>query len=138
MVRKTRLNFARKFICATASALSNFCLFIAAGNFLAPAEKLSANAFKTVVDIDLLGTFNMIKASFPHLKKSKGVVINITATLQYAGYFKTVKIELMNFSFSTPWQSHAAAAKAGIDSLTKTLAVEWGKYGIRVNGLGTV
>ena len=92
----------------------------AAGNFLCLAEDLSPNAFGTVVDIDLKGTFNVTRAALPHLKKSRGVVLNISATLQYLG---------------TPAQVHAAAAKAGIDALTRGLAVEWGAYGVRVNGI---
>lgn len=92
----------------------------AAGNFVARAEDLSPNGFGTVVDIDLKGTFNVSRAALPHLKASRGVVLNISATLQLLG---------------TIGQVHAAAAKAGIDSMTRTLAVEWGGYGIRVNGL---
>ena len=92
----------------------------AAGNFVALAENLSPNGFGTVVDIDLKGTFNVSRAALPHLKVKGGVVLNISATLQLLG---------------TVGQSHAAAAKAGIDSLTRTLAAEWGPYGIRVNGL---
>jgi len=92
----------------------------AAGNFLAPAEDLSTNAFRTVIDIDLVGTFNMSRAAFPELKKTKGSIINITATLHYS---------------TTPWQVHASAAKAGVDSLTTSLATEWGTFGIRVNGI---
>ncbi len=92
----------------------------AAGNFVARAEDLSPNGFGTVVDIDLKGTFNVSRAALPHLKASRGVVLNISATLQLLG---------------TIGQVHAAAAKAGIDSMTRTLAVEWGAYGIRVNGL---
>ncbi len=92
----------------------------AAGNFLCLAEDLSPNAFGTVIDIDLKGTFHVTKAALPHLKKSRGVVLNISATLQYLG---------------TPAQVHASAAKAGIDALTRGLAVEWGAYGIRVNGI---
>jgi peroxisomal 2,4-dienoyl-CoA reductase len=92
----------------------------AAGNFLCLAEDLSPNAFGSVVDIDLKGTFHATKAALPHLKKSRGVVLNISATLQYLG---------------TPTQVHASAAKAGIDALTRGLAVEWGAYGIRVNGI---
>ncbi|KAI9151159.1 peroxisomal 2 4-dienoyl-CoA reductase sps19 [Blastocladiella emersonii ATCC 22665] len=92
----------------------------AAGNFLAPAERLSYRAFKTVIEIDLVGTYNTIKACLEPLKQSKGTVINVTATLQYAG---------------TPMQTHAAAAKNGVDSMTRTLAVELGQYGIRVNGI---
>jgi len=92
----------------------------AAGNFVCLAENLSPNGFGTVVDIDLKGTFNASRAALPHLKARGGSVINISATLPYLG---------------TIGQSHAAAAKAGIDSLTRTLAVEWGPLGIRVNGI---
>lgn len=88
----------------------------AAGNFLCPAEELSPNAFKTVVDIDLNGTWNMCHAAFAALKNSRGVILNISATLHY---------------MSTLWQLHVSAAKAGIDALTKNLAGEWGEYGIR-------
>jgi peroxisomal 2,4-dienoyl-CoA reductase len=92
----------------------------AAGNFVCEAEKLSPNGFGTVVDIDLKGTFNVSRAALPHLKARGGAILNISATLQLLG---------------TAGQAHAAAAKAGVDSLTRTLAVEWGPYGIRVNGL---
>jgi 2,4-dienoyl-CoA reductase [(3E)-enoyl-CoA-producing], peroxisomal len=97
----------------------------AAGNFLCPAAQLSYNAFKTVVDIDLIGTFNMSKATFDELMKAgqagnDALIINITATLHYVG---------------TPMQAHVSAAKAGIDALTKNLAVEWGPLGIRVNSI---
>ncbi|KAI8842184.1 peroxisomal 2,4-dienoyl-CoA reductase [Chytriomyces cf. hyalinus JEL632] len=98
----------------------DFVVCGAAGNFLCPAEKLSLNAFKTVIDIDLVGTFNTCKAALPYLKVSKGLIINVTATLQYKG---------------TPMMVHACAAKAGVDALTRVLALEWGQYGIRVNGI---
>src|SRR5881394_3396645 len=92
----------------------------AAGNFVCLAEQLSPNGFGAVVDIDLKGTFHVSRAALPHLKARGGSIINISATLPYLG---------------TIGQSHAAAAKAGIDSLTRTLAVEWGPHGIRVNGI---
>ena len=92
----------------------------AAGNFICLAENLSPNGFGTVVDIDLKGTFNASRAALPHLKARGGSVINISATLPYLG---------------TIGQAHASAAKAGVDSLTRTLAVEWGPHGIRVNGI---
>jgi peroxisomal 2,4-dienoyl-CoA reductase len=92
----------------------------AAGNFVCLAENLSPNGFGTVVDIDLKGTFNVSRAAYPFLKERGGVVLNISATLQLLG---------------TMGQSHASAAKAGIDALTRALAVEWGPSGIRVNGL---
>lgn len=92
----------------------------AAGNFICLAENLSPNGFGTVVDIDLKGTFNVSRAALPHLKERGGSVLNISATLPYLG---------------TVAQSHAAAAKAGVDSLTKVLSCEWGPYKIRVNGI---
>jgi peroxisomal 2,4-dienoyl-CoA reductase len=92
----------------------------AAGNFLCNAEELSPNGFGTVVDIDLKGTFNVCRAAFAELKKNRGQILNISATLHYLG---------------TPMQIHVSAAKAGVDALTKNLAVEWGRYGIRVNAI---
>ncbi|HSK64902.1 MAG TPA: SDR family oxidoreductase [Pyrinomonadaceae bacterium] len=92
----------------------------AAGNFLCTAEELSPNGFGTVVDIDLKGTFNVCRAAFAQLKEHRGQILNITATLHYLG---------------TPLQLHVSAAKAGVDALTRNLAVEWGRYGIRVNGI---
>jgi peroxisomal 2,4-dienoyl-CoA reductase len=92
----------------------------AAGNFLCAAEELSPNGFGTVVDIDLKGTFNVSRAAFPELKKQRGLILNISATLHYLG---------------TPYQLHVSAAKAGVDALTRNLAVEWGRYGVRVNAI---
>jgi peroxisomal 2,4-dienoyl-CoA reductase len=92
----------------------------AAGNFPCQAENLSPNGFGTVVDIDLKGTFNACRAALPYLKLRGGVILNISATLHYGG---------------TAAQLHVSAAKAGIDALTRNLAVEWGVYGIRVNAI---
>lgn len=92
----------------------------AAGNFLCAADELSPNGFGTVVDIDLKGTFNVCRAAFAELKKSGGSILNISATLHYLG---------------TPYQLHVSAAKAGVDALTRNLAVEWGRHGIRVNAI---
>ena len=93
----------------------------AAGNFLAPAAGLSPNGFRTVVDIDLNGTFHTSRAAFEALQASgDGLILNITATLHYHG---------------TPLQIHASAAKAGVDAITRNLAVEWGPFGIRVCGI---
>lgn len=96
----------------------NLLLNGAAGNFLCPTEKLSPNGFKTVIDIDLLGTFNMTHAAFEVLKAAKSsLILNISATLHYQG---------------TLMQSHVMAAKAGIDAFGRNLACEWGEHGIRV------
>ncbi len=92
----------------------------AAGNFLCAADQLSANGFGTVVDIDTKGTFNVCRASFEELKKTKGQILNISATLHY---------------LATPMQIHVSAAKAGVDAITRNLSVEWGRHGIRVNGI---
>jgi peroxisomal 2,4-dienoyl-CoA reductase len=92
----------------------------AAGNFLCKANELSANGFATVVDIDTKGTFNVSRAGFEELKKTSGQILNISATLHY---------------LATPMQIHVSAAKAGVDAITRNLSVEWGRYGIRVNGI---
>jgi NAD(P)-dependent dehydrogenase (short-subunit alcohol dehydrogenase family) len=90
----------------------------AAGNFPAPVLGMSANGFKAVVDIDLLGTFNTCRAAYEHLRKPGASVISISAS------HATQPIAL---------QAHVCAAKAGVDLLTKTLALEWGPDGIRAN-----
>ncbi|XP_067912809.1 peroxisomal 2,4-dienoyl-CoA reductase [(3E)-enoyl-CoA-producing] isoform X1 [Heterodontus francisci] len=93
----------------------------AAGNFLCPASGLSFNAFKTVLEIDTIGTFNTSKVLYQRwLKDHGGVIVNITATLSYRGQIL---------------QLHAGTAKAAIDAMTKHLAVEWGADNIRVNSL---
>jgi NAD(P)-dependent dehydrogenase (short-subunit alcohol dehydrogenase family) len=92
----------------------------AAGNFLVPAEKLSANGFKTVVDIDLLGSFNASRAAFSQLKETKGALIYISAGMAYMPH---------------AYQVHVGAAKAGIDMMMRNLALEWGRHGIRVNSI---
>jgi NAD(P)-dependent dehydrogenase (short-subunit alcohol dehydrogenase family) len=92
----------------------------AAGNFLAPALGMSANGFKTVVDIDLLGSFNVLRAAHEFLRKPGASVISISASQAFV---------------PTPYQAHVCAAKAGVDMLTRTLAMEWGGDGIRVNSI---
>ena len=93
----------------------------AAGNFYAPSESLSPNAWKAVVEIDLNGTFFCSQAVFPLMKEQGGGrIISISMTLHYRGW---------------PLMAHATAAKAGIDALTRTLALEWARHGIRVNAV---
>jgi len=92
----------------------------AAGNFPAPALGMSANGFKAVIDIDLIGTFNTCRAVFEHLRKPGASIINISAMQAFT---------------PMPLQSHVCAAKAGVDMLTKCLAIEWGSQGVRVNSI---
>lgn len=92
----------------------------AAGNFPALATDMSANGFKSVVDIDLLGSFNVLRSSFQYLCKPGASVINISAPQAFV---------------AMPMQSHVCAAKAGVDMLTRTLALEWGPAGIRINSI---
>jgi peroxisomal 2,4-dienoyl-CoA reductase len=93
----------------------------AAGNFPAPLSRISPKGFKTVVDIDLLGTYNVSRLAFDAwLRDHGGCIVNISAPFEAKG---------------AALQAHVAAAKAGVDSLTRTCAVEWGRHGIRVNGL---
>ncbi len=93
----------------------------AAGNFLCPSADLSPNGFGTVIDIDAKGTWNVSRAAYhARFKEHGGQILNISATLHYGG---------------TPAQLHVAAAKAAVDALTRTLAVEWGPRGIRVNAI---
>ncbi len=90
----------------------------AAGNFPAPVIGMSANAFKSVIDIDLIGTFNTCRASYEHLRKPGASVISISAS---------------HATMPIAYQAHVCAAKAGVDLLTRTLAIEWGPVGIRAN-----
>ncbi len=92
----------------------------AAGNFLVPAERLSPNGFKTVVDIDLIGSFNASRLAFDQLKETRGSLIFISAAMAHIPH---------------AFQAHVGAAKAGIDMLMKNLALEWGPYGIRSNSV---
>lgn len=93
----------------------------AAGNFYAPSATLSPNAWRAVVEIDLFGTFYCSQAAFPVMSAAGGGrIINTSMTLHYRGW---------------PQMAHATAAKAGIDALTRTLAVEWAPQRIRVNAI---
>ncbi|KAM7526903.1 hypothetical protein LguiA_016805 [Lonicera macranthoides] len=102
----------------------------AAGNFLVSPEDLSPNGFRTVMDIDSVGTFTMSHEALKYLKKggpgrssstSGGMILNISATLHYTAAW---------------YQIHVSAAKAAVDAITRNLALEWGTdYDIRVNGI---
>ena len=88
----------------------------AAGNFVCPAETLSPNGFKTVIDIDLQGSFHASRAAFEQLKATRGFLLFIGAGQSFV---------------PQAYQLHVAAAKAGIDIMMKNLAIEWGRHGIR-------
>jgi peroxisomal 2,4-dienoyl-CoA reductase len=93
----------------------------AAGNFYTPSESMSVNAWRSVIEIDLFGTFYCSQAIAPVMRaQGGGRIVNITMTLHYRGW---------------PQMAHATAAKGGIDALTRTLAVEWAPAGIRVNAI---
>lgn len=93
----------------------------AAGNFPAPMDDISYNGFKAIVAIDLLGVYNVSKAAYEAwFKNHGGDIVNISAPFDGLG---------------VSLQSHVAAAKTGVDSLTRTCAVEWGPRGIRVNAI---
>ena len=92
----------------------------AACNFPALAADMSINAFKTVIDIDLMGTIHVMKAAYPHLKRPGASIINISAPQSYLPY---------------EGQAHVCAAKAGVDQITRTLSMEWGLEGIRINSV---
>ena len=92
----------------------------AAGNFPALAAEMSVNAFKTVIDIDLMGTIHVMKAAYPFLTRPGASIISISAPQSYLPY---------------EGQSHVCAAKAGVDQITRTLSMEWGLEGIRINSV---
>jgi NAD(P)-dependent dehydrogenase (short-subunit alcohol dehydrogenase family) len=92
----------------------------AAGNFLAPADKMSSNGFRTVIDIDLLGSFHTAHAAFDQLRETRGSLLFVSAGQSDAPYL---------------FQAHVGAAKAAIDSLMRHLALEWGPHGIRSNAI---
>ncbi|KAJ6780587.1 hypothetical protein PWT90_04070 [Aphanocladium album] len=105
--------------CAKELGGIDFVIAGAAGNFISPIEGLSTNAFKSVMDIDVLGTFNTIKATLPHILKSKTPrIIYVSATFHYTGLVM---------------QSHVAAAKASVDSLMASVSLEYGPRGVNSN-----
>mgnify|MGYP005706948745 CR=1 FL=1 len=92
----------------------------AAGNFPARVNDMSANAIRSVVEIDLLGSFHVMKACHGYLKKPGASVINISAPQAF---------------LPMSHQAHVCSAKAGVDMITRTLSIEWGADGIRVNSI---
>lgn len=92
----------------------------AAGNFLVPFESMSRNAWSSVVNIVLNGTFNVTRAAFPLMQERGGSITNMVATYAWG---------------AAPLVSHSGAAKAGVLNLTRSLAIEWAGFGIRANAV---
>jgi NAD(P)-dependent dehydrogenase (short-subunit alcohol dehydrogenase family) len=92
----------------------------AAGNFPARALDISSNGFRAVMEIDVLGTHHVMTAAYPHLRKPGAAIINISAPQSL---------------IAMTGQEHVCAAKAGVDMINRTLALEWGRDGIRVNSV---
>src|SRR5690606_31510876 len=92
----------------------------AAGNFLCSALNLSPNGFKTVVDIDLIGTFHVMRTGFDFARRPGASFINLSAPQSIS---------------PAPMQVHVCAAKAGLDQVMRVLAMEWGEHGVRVNSI---
>lgn len=107
---------------ATSEQLGDIDVLIsgAAGNFPAFANGMSSNGFRAVLEIDLLGTFHVMKAAYPYLKKPGASIVNISAPQAFLPMVA---------------QAHVCSAKAGVDMVTRCLAMEWGPEGIRVNSL---
>jgi peroxisomal 2,4-dienoyl-CoA reductase len=133
-VRKPELLASAAERCVKELGSLDFCIAGAAGNFLAAIDQLSPNAMKSVIDIDVLGSYNTVKATLPYLAESAGKhktdgktqppngtggrIIFVSATLHYAG---------------TPLQSHVSVAKAGVDAMAASVAIEQGPKGITSN-----
>ena len=133
-VRKVETLEAAAERCVKELGSIDFVIAGAAGNFLAPIGQLSANAFKTVIDIDLLGSYNTVKATLPYLRESAtkhrtdgktrpkngtgGRILFVSATMHYTG---------------VSLQTHASAAKAGVDALAYQVCIEEGPRGITSN-----
>ena len=103
----------------------------AAGNFLSPISNLSSNAFKTVIDIDTIGSYNTLKATIPHLVASAKKHPNSATNPDTGG-----RIIFISASFhftGMPLQTHAAVAKAGVDALSASVALEYGPRGVTSN-----
>lgn len=98
----------------------DFLVNNAGGQFPSPAEHISTKGWKAVIETNLGGTFQMSKEVFnKSMKKNGGAIVNVLA----------------NFWNGFPMMAHTGAARAGVDNLTKSLAVEWGRFGVRVNAV---
>jgi NAD(P)-dependent dehydrogenase (short-subunit alcohol dehydrogenase family) len=92
----------------------------AGGQFHAPAERLTPNAWRAVVDTNLTGTFFVCRQLYPLLARFGGAIVNVVASVWQRPF---------------PGMAHSGAARAGVVALTRTLALEWADKGVRVNAL---
>lgn len=117
--------------CASELGAIDFVIAGAAGNFVAPISALTPNGFKSVIDIDTIGTFNTIKATMPHLVASASRNPNPSPTGQTGG--RIIYVSATFHYTGVPLQAHVSAAKAGVDSLMASVAIEYGPLGITSN-----
>lgn len=133
-VRDPKLLEAAAANCAKELGGIDFAIAGAAGNFLAPMAQLSANAFRTVIEIDTLGSYHTAKAVLPYLVESAkrnpntgkqssggtgGRMLFISASFHFKGF---------------PLQAHVMAAKAAVDQISNSVAIEYGPFGVTSNG----
>ena len=115
----------------------DFAIAGAAGNFLAPMTQLSSNAFKSVMDIDALGSFNTAKAVLPHLVRSAKKHGN-TGAAQPTGTGGRMVFVSASFHYTgKPLQAHVAAAKAAVDQISHSVGIEFGPHGVTSNVITT-
>lgn len=111
----------------------DFAIAGAAGNFLAPMAQLSSNAFKTVLEIDTLGSFNTAKAVIPHLVESVKKCKNSGQSYPLGTGGRIIFVSASFHFKGQPLQGHVMAAKAGVDQISNSVAIEYGPYGITSN-----
>ena len=120
--------------CVDTLGAIDFLIAGAAGNFLAPIAQLSENAFKTVIDIDVLGSYNTLKACLPHLVQSAQKHKSDGITPHPAGTGGRVIFVSATIHYTTmPLQTHVSVAKAGVDALAQSVCLEYGPLGVTSN-----
>lgn len=115
-------NALEKAVASAVDAFGPFDVVVAgaAGNFVAPATGMSSNGFRAVIETDLVGTFNTAKSVHGHMRKPSSLILAISA---------------IQSTLPTYGQAHVCAAKAGVDMLIRSLAIEWAEAGIRCVGI---
>ena len=119
--------------CAKELGGIDFAIAGAAGNFLAPVSQLSPNAFRTVIEIDTLGSYNTAKAVLPHLVESAKKYPNLSKSNKNGTGGRIIFVSASFHFKGFPLQAHAMAAKAAVDQISNSVAIEYGPYGITSN-----